>query len=386
MKLTNKQTLFATFLAASLCFTACNNDSNLVDPPVEETPEQEIPEKIYPVDFKFITLNTGTPSISYVKNDGNILLDYFKAANGTQINEDPYRALQIEERLYLLHGGNWADNGVVEVDPTTFELKHTINLKRTARFYAMEHLQGDTLVVAGRERGQGYNLALVSLSQEEFILDQLETGFEISSMKRIGSKLFVAGRQSQNNGVFTDAKLVVFDGDNLTIEGMRTILEVANMVNQSSDIAIDANKNFWISAKGESGITMYCVNPTTETVVHQVAMPTTITPAANLCYTLDNSGKTLYVRANKAFFAIDVTNPTTLEDPLFEYGRTTQSSLNDLKMTPQGTLLVVEEDMMPSAQRSVYELDPTKGGEIVTSYLVDQKASTIYVPKYEKQY
>lgn len=385
--MTNKTVLFATLFASSFFWTACNNDSTLIDPPIEETPEvEEEKETIYPVDFRFITLNN-SPSITFVSNEGEIREDYFYTANGFQINENPYCATQIEDRLYLTHGGSFADNGIQQVNPNSFEVINSFDFKRTGRFYAMEHIANDTVVVGGRERGQGYNLMVGSLENEEFMLSNLETGFDISVMKRIGNKLFVAGTRGQSNAVYIEAKLVVFDCDNITEAGMRTIIDDVNLSSNNSPIVIDKNKNIWIAASvgGASAIALYCINPETESIVHQIEFPSHINNYNEYCYTICNEGKSIYLRAYKSFFEIDVDAPITPEDPIYEYTKTSVSVLRDLDMTPEGTLLFIEGATTYNGPAHVVELDPTNEWKEENRYQIDGNARLIYVPKYERK-
>ncbi|MGL5981146.1 MAG: hypothetical protein ACRCZY_09780 [Phocaeicola sp.] len=381
--------LFTALLTATVLCTGCNKESQLPTPPGENPKPEEPEEDIYPVDFRFITLSN-SPSIDYITNKGEIHKDYFKSANNFQIGESPCCVTQIEDRLYLTHGGSWADNGIQQVDPTTFKVIKSYDFEKNGRFYAMEHITNDTVVVGGRERGKGYNLMVGSLEKEEFILSTLETGFEISVMKRIGNKLFVAGKRSQTNGEFNEAKLIVFDCKNLTQGGMRTILEDVNLSSNNAPIAIDKNKNIWIVASvgGANSVTLFCVNPQTEKLIHKIEFPSQVTIRGEYCYTLDNEGKTLYVRAYKAFYKIDVDTPVIPEDPTYDYLDTNVSELRDLDITPEGTLLLIE-GTTNSATRPDYivELDPrTKKWNEVKRYPVGLNTRSIYLPKYKKNY
>ncbi|MGL4493173.1 MAG: hypothetical protein ACRCT5_10025, partial [Tannerellaceae bacterium] len=136
-----------------------------------------------------------------------------------------------------------------------------------------------------------------------------------------------------------------------------------------------------------SGYMLYCINPATEQIKHEVQLPYTLSSLNELCYTIDNTGKTIYLRCHKAFFTVDVDTPVTPDEPVFEYIKTV-SELKDLDMTKDGTLLMIEQDLRAFAPSKIIELNPKKAGawEIVKEYTVDPVASQIYVAKYEKQY
>ncbi|MGL5014071.1 MAG: hypothetical protein ACRC6V_07265 [Bacteroidales bacterium] len=381
--MTKKTILFASILTTSLAFVGCSDD--LTDENNQALPKpEEDKEVIYPMDFRFITLNQ-SPSITYITKD-TIFEDYFLSANGFQINESPYCVTQIDDRLYITHGGNWADNGIQQVDPSTFKVLESYDFKRNGRFYAMEHIAGDTVVVAGKERGKGYNFMVGSLDSPNFMIDTLETGFEVSVMKRIGNKLFVAGTRSQSNAVWNEAKFVVFDINNITQDGMRTIIDEVNLSSTNSPIAVDKNNNIWIAAAVNGGITIYCIDPKSEVILHEVALPAHISNYNEFCYAIDNSGEKLYLRAYKAIFEIDINNPITPEDPVYEYVKSSVSNLRDLDITPEGTLLFIEGETNLNGPRYVIEIDPSNGWSTVGNYKVDGKASEIFVPKYEKVY
>lgn len=377
-----------SLLSLAIAFSACDNNVDVEKPTEPETK----PETVYPVDFKFITLNNEgnsgeTPSISYVRNDGTILLDYFKTANGFQINDNPLCATQIESSLYITHGGNWSDNGIHKLDPTTFNVIQSYDFKRDMKTYCMEHIGSDSIVVGGGTKDQDYNFVVASLSQNDFILSSFNVEFPITQIKRIGSKIFAAGTRSQNNGEYINARLIAFDTNAINKGGMRTVMSELNLPSYNAEFIVDKNKNIWIAGVKGSGYMLYCIDPATEQIKHEVQMPYTLSSLNELCYTIDNTGKTIYLRCHKAFFTVDVDTPVTPDEPVFEYIKTV-SELKDLDMTKDGTLLMIEQDLRAFAPSKIIELNPKKAGawEIVKEYTVDPVASQIYVAKYEKQY
>lgn len=377
-----------SLLSLAIAFSACDNNVDLEKPTEPETK----PEIIFPVDFKFITLNNEgnqgeTPSISYIKNDGTVLTDYFKAANGFQINDNPLYATQIEESLYLTHGGYWSDNGIHQVNPNTFKEIKSYDLKRDMQTYCMEHIGGDSILIGGAKGEQNYNFAIASLSKNDFILSTFDTGFPIKQAKRIGNKLFAGGTRSQKNGQYIESKLIAFDTNSIDQKGMRTVMDVLNLSSNSAEIIVDKNKNIWVAGAKQSTYVLYCIDPITEQIRHEIPMPYTLSTLNELCYTIDNNGKTIYLRCHKAFFTVDVDSPATPDEPIYEYIKTI-SGLKDLDMTKDGTLLMIEQDIKAFAPSKIIELNPKNEGnwEIVNEYSVDPVASKIYVAKYEKKY
>lgn len=383
-----KRTLFfSSFVSLIVLMGSCDNLVELDSPTGPETK----PETIYPVDFKFITLNNEgkqgeKPSISYVKNDGTVLTDYFYTANGFQIKDNPLHAIQIENSFYITHGSNWSDNGIHQINTSSFEVIKSFDFKREMKTYCMEHLSGDSIIVAGATKNADYNFVIASLTNEDFTLTSFNTGTPITQVKRIGNKLFAAGIRSQKNGEFIDAQLIAFDNTAINKEGMRTIMDVLNLPSFNAEFIIDKNKNMWVAGIKGSGYMLYCIDPKTEKVKHEVKMPNTLSSLNELCYTIDNTGKTIYIRCHKAFFTVDVDTPSNPDEPVFEYIKTV-SDLKDLDMTKDGHLLIIEQDMRAFAPSKIIELNPKEiTWEIVNEYTVDPVASQIYVAKYEKQY
>ena len=104
-------------------------------------------------------------------------------------------ALQIDDKLYIVHGGSWSDNGIIELNPNTFEIARTINLKNNVRSFVLEDLGDDLIAVGGSEFNKDYNLAVGSRKAEtdaEFVVAELNTDFTIHAMNGVGYKLFIA--------------------------------------------------------------------------------------------------------------------------------------------------------------------------------------------------
>ena len=138
-----------------MSLSSCDNDDNYIN---DNTDEEVTPpaETIYPVDFKYITFNhegnSGEkPSVSYTHKDGTTYADYLLQVNNFQVNDNPMNALQIDDKLYIVHGGSWSDNGIIELNPNTFEIARTINLKNNVRPFVIEDLGDDLIAIGGSE-------------------------------------------------------------------------------------------------------------------------------------------------------------------------------------------------------------------------------------------
>ena len=360
----------------------------IVPPPVDTIIPPPI-DPIYPVDFKFLTLNGSgrngeVPSVSYFKQD-TIILDYFKEANGEHIGNKPLRTTQIEDKLYIVQ--SWNNSNVEIVDPNSFKRLRKVGFNDLMA-YDLEYLGGDSAVVIGQEEdNKKMNFTVCNLKTDEFVQRSFNTGFSLSRALRIGNKLLVGGTQLSTYPV-KDSKLAIFDIDNMSNNNMRIISEKMNLFNSNSDFIVDKNGKVWFVANNDYNLICFCIDPETETIIQEIPLPVTMSTMKDLSYTLDNTGSTLYIRSHKAFYSMNVDAPGELDEPDYEYMEKTNVNLIDLKMTKEGTLLVIDQIQSTQFKGSkVLEFKTSTTGDwkIIKEYeLPKTSAISIYVAKYEK--
>lgn len=384
MKIKSKAIL-ALFLGAFISFgaTSCNNDDNFVD---NEEDENETTETIYPVNFRFITFNHQgnygeKPSISYIANDGSVYADYLMDVNSFQVKDNPMNALQINNRMFLVHGSYFSDNGILEVNPNTFEIIREINLKGIIRSYTAVNIDDNTLVVAGESMDTDDNVIVVDLTadDESLVKSQMAIDLPIHAMTRVGNKIFMASATTGN-------PLMVMNIDNITEGGVRTISENCRLTNRYNQFVKDKNGNLWIATISGSRVKMVCINPETEAIEKEIEMPYSMTTLNETAYTIGNDGVTLYVRNHKAFYKLDVNNPQELDEPSYEF-RDHVGLLKDLKITENGSLIIINQRQGSFTVSEVIEFDPTATGDWELARVdIGYIGSSIYVPNYEKKY
>lgn len=381
----NKKNVMQWFLLLACAFTigACSQDELLNENIDEPTPD--ITEPIYPVNFSCLTLNREGPygekaSISYIAKDGNVYPDYLKEVNDFQINDRPYGVLQDKDKLYLLHGSYWVDNGIIEVNPNTFEIVRQINLTNQLICTSIVKGNDDELIVAGEDKATDINMVVVSLNaknDDEIVVKSINTEFSIQAMERAGDKIFIAS-------TFADAPLAVMDINNLSVEGMRNVLDVCRLTDRNNKFVKDKNGNLWVANRAVTPIKMVCFNPETEKVVKEITLPSTASVLNETAYTIDNEGTTLYVRNHKAFYAIDINKDIAIDEPHYEY-REHVGALKDLKMNEDGKLLIINQRQESFSQSELVEFDPTAGDQWYKGKVnIGCQGNSIFIPRHEK--
>ena len=271
MKIKTKAIL-ALFLGAFISFsaTSCDNDDNFAG---NEEEENNTTETTYPVNFRFITFNHEgnygeKPSISYIANDGNVYADYLKDVNSFQVKDNPMNALQINDRMFIIHGSFWSDNGVLEVNPNTFEIVRNINLKSIIRSYTAVNIDDNKLVIAGDYNDTDDNIIVGDLSAEDenFVQSKMTIDLPVHAMTRVGNKIFMVSATSGK-------ALMVMDIDNITAEGVRTISESCRLTNRYNQFVKDKNGDLWIATINGSRVKMLCINPESESIIKELDMP-----------------------------------------------------------------------------------------------------------------
>lgn len=372
-------------LSAPLLFSACSDD---VITDATDDSDKEAPEVIVPVDFRYLTLNNEgscgeAPSVSFIHQNATVFPDYYNQVNGSQILPDPNATLQLKDKVFLAYGSNWNDNGIVKLNANTFVKEQELNLGTAMIPYAIEWLGGDSIFVAGRYKDDETNAFVASIKDKPVLTRKVDMGFTVRKLKRTGGKLFALGTKDNFNGEALTPLILVADIKNISNNGFRVIGEGYHLSSRYSDLCVDKNGNIWFAAD-KGGYKLFCIDTKTEKIIHTVDMPYSITTLNELAYTISNDGKVVYLRYHKAFYTIDVDNPQTLDEPVYEY-RKHVGQLNDLKITKEGNLLFIDQNMSCSSPSAVVEVKPQAGEwSLVSETTVGMVSKSIFVAKYEK--
>ena len=374
--------LFVPILGAALIFASCEKDSS-IDNQDDIVIDDNIVDKIEPVDFQYLTLNRTNmygevPSISFMSKDGVMTPRMYYQTNNEDFPSEAVNALQVKDRLFLVVCDYWGFSGFMEVNPNTLLKVSEHSLNGDFLPYDMISLGGDSVLLAGAENNGDYNIVIGDINSEEFTKRKINSGNDINYVRKIKNKVFFAGSYSNS------AVISVADINNINNDSFRTILEDVRLGSKSSNFCIDKNNNIWFSNKESGSYMIYCIDTESETVKHKVSMPRSITTLNELAMAISKDKDVIYIRNHKAFFTMNVDSPETPDEPLYEY-RDHVGVLNDLKVAANGNLLFLNETLGLGIPSEVIELSPNTNAEwsLVGITETGISSSKIFVPAYE---
>ena len=364
-------------LTVSLLF-ACSKSSQTPQPEIDQ------PDPIDPVEFSFLTINKsgmyGEPSsISFIDKKGNVQLDQYKQANGVQIADDPTSAVQIGNSLYLLQASRWDGSSLQELNPNTLQLINKIDLGKDIVPRQMVHLGKDSVMMLCSTNNLDYDIVVGSLSSEKFITKGLFTDLNLTAINKIGNKVFAVGATSSTSAERTKSSLVVFDIDNITLEGMRVINNNISIYSNRVFLLEDKNGIVWF-LNDETPLKFVGFDPKTEQIVNTIELPTVLNTLSGISYCIDNAKENIYFRTKKSFCKMNLVNTQSPDEPIYEF-LNGQRNFVDIKMTLDGKILTIDNVLNANSPSVVYEFSINGDKwENSASYEVDCGAVLLYIP------
>ncbi len=363
------------------------------DTPITITVEQKsttedgrIPEKIYPVDFRYLTFGPqgdyGAPSISYIKSDGTVVLNQFKDVNGENIGDTPNDILQSKDNLLVSIRSFYGSNKIEIINANSFKKIKTIDFGSKIAISNIVSLDDDRIFVAGSHK-IGYNrvfsIGTVDTKSENSMESIFDVDYKPRAAIKVDEKIVVVSK-------FPNTEILFFDTNNITLDGMR-ILNAGKISfdNSKASLVVDKNKMIWTVMQDQNyEVTLCCIDPVTETIIHDIIVPggSTIKTTA---IAMSNDGQNVYVRTHEAFYKVNVDKATFQDDPIFEHTEHT-GLVCDLKMTKEGTLLFIDQRYEANAMSRVYEYKENSDGSwvrlVADGVAVAPHTKLLYVAKY----
>ncbi len=347
----------------------------------EEDGEEEEDEEEEVAPLEFLLLNTITSSgmkqgISYFKeaseqSDQLLYVDYFGSENsGEAIMEDPVAAMIIDDFLIVACGGSPTPFGNIEVlDAATSERVRSIELA-TLQVATFASLGDGKILVGGTNKSGTANVVVVDYTTgavEEIAL----TSFNVQYVVVAGGKALVYGTipssldWSTMPPVTTPATyhFAIFDLDNLTSEGMRTVLEdYSAYVTVRHKFVADESGNIWLPTLNSDGSgSLSCFSTATEQITSSVAIPNASSAyATDISMTSSSDGDYIYVRVHEAIYDYSVAKGVINPDPMVSFNYQS-GNLRDLVMTRDGRFLFIDRDGDVSGG-VVYEVTKSESG------------------------
>ncbi len=341
-------------IATSLCFSSCSNHDTSI--------EEIIPEP--PTGIRFFTLNQSgsvhgqKPSISSMSYDGSIISDLYKSTNNLELGSEPQFMLPFQNSYLIAFADYWGANKIELVDAKTLEVKKQIDFGRDFAPYSICHLSDNNYLALGTGimvSDNPFSMALLNIGDEIQIKSSFDTDFTVTAACKVGNKIIVGGS-------YNDSQMAFFDSDNITMEGMRIMKDNRQMFGKHSSFFVDKNNKIWCATKPkDQNPKLCCIDPETETIIKEISIPSAST-LKTFGIAMSNDGNTIYVRTHEAFYKTKIDNLEFSDDPIFEHREHT-GSVNDLKMTKEGTLLFIDESLTPSQPSTVYEYRQASNGE-----------------------
>ena len=391
----NKKLFFTTLALAQVAlFIGCSDSKPNPEP---NTPSEIPSEIVYPVDFRYLTFgpggNSGGPSLSYIKNDGTIIVDHYKDVNGESIGESPNTILQSKENILVAVRNFHGSNKIEIINSNSFTKVKTIDLELAPS--SMISLDDDKVLVVGSYKKSSYGdrtyrIDIIDTKSANPKVSSIDLPYKVRTAVKVGDKVaLVCKRTMLPSFEFEGTEILFFDADNITLEGMRHIDSKQYSIEHSrASLEVDKNKKIWTIMQTDGGIVkLCCIDPLTEEIIHNVDIPlaTTLKTAA---IAMSNDGQYVYVRAYEAFYKVnvdDVNGDVFSNDPIFEHSENT-GTVSDLKTTKEGTLLFVDKRLEDNTPSRVYEYKENSDGTwtrlVKDGSAVAPHAMYIYVAKH----
>lgn len=231
-------------------------------------------------DVKMIVVNeggmgNGFGALTAITYDGTSKEDIFRDVNGRPMGDVAQSITCINGKYFVTMNNS---RKIEVVEPKTFKSLGTITYEKDGKPRFVVAISEDQAIVSD------LNSQLVRIDINNYqVLEYIDItpigAGSLEKMIRIGNKIFCAG----------DHAVVVFDVNNVTKEGARTI-DLGESIMKTAKPILDKNGKLWMMTYQEipdnyesvAQITLHCINPDTETVERTVAPQAAATTAENI--------------------------------------------------------------------------------------------------------
>ena len=323
----------------SLFFCGCTQEINY---------QNQVPENIRAIVINEGVFPNGTASITLLKTDGNVTQDIFRGVNNRPLGDVAQSITAINDLYYIP-----INNGtkVEVVNQTTFQSVETMTLHPNTIPMYITHLGGDSAVVSDQEFNSA--LMIVDLNhhkQRPFVRRTVDVGMRSFHMRVVANKLFVGGD-----------KLTAFDLGAIHTDQKRMLRNQAGQTIPVCDFAkiiCDYRDRLWVLSPDK----VYCIDPVTETCLHEITFDATVSNMWNKCIDISADKKRLYINAGASVYSLDVDQigATAMQHPIFTptLPEIAQGNIYSMHVSKEETIFLCNVFLNTETRATIYEYKP----------------------------
>lgn len=305
----------------------------------------------------------GTGSLTTISQKEKITQDVFRILNSRPLGDVPQSLKQIGNYYYIPVNNS---RKIEVINSKTFKSVETMVLDTNVIPMYIEHLGGDSIIVSDQSSSAiagspaFSSLLIVDINHNQprkIIKKSIKVNFPTFQMKVVEKKLFVAG-----------SSFSVFDLDDINENSRRDVLRVDGSKISVSDFAkicIDKNGLIWVLTANS----VVCVNPETETAVHEVAIEGINTMWGSL--DIDPKGENIYLNSKNKVYSVNVDNPITPTIPVITHDNNDEQwTTYTLGVSKENTIFMVRVQLGFSTRGRVFEY--RTDGKIAQKHMDDK--------------
>lgn len=291
----------------------------------------------------------GTSSLTTLSTDGGVEQDVFRRINNRPMGDVAQSLTRIGDYYYVPLN----NSRKVEVFETkTYRSIETMSIDLDVIPMYLTHLGGDSVAVTDQKMNS--KLMIMDINHNtnrKFVRRYIDLGGRSFQMQLLNDKLFVGGD-----------RLLVFDLNNLTGEGMRTIKRKDGSAIQTVDfskVVIDKNNLLWVLGHHQ----VICIDPVTEQTVYELEVGNLNINTWVSCIDISPDRSTLYFNSARKVYRIDIDNPVVPTTPIIDIDRKDQRTVYNMSVSKQNTIFFCEVLYGSISRAEIYEYEPSTGNE-----------------------
>lgn len=305
--------------------------------------------------LRAIVVNEGqfgyaTSSLTTLSTDGLVEQDVFRRINNRTMGDVAQSITRIGD-LYYVPLNN---SRKVEVFETkTYRSVETMSIDLDVIPMYVTHLGGDSIAVTDQKMNS--KLVIMDINHNtsrKFVRRSIDLGGRSFQMQLLNNKLFIGGD-----------RMLVFDLNNLTSEGMRSIKRKDGSAIQTVDfskVIVDKHNRLWVLGHHQ----VLCIDPVKEQTIFELEVGHLNINTWVSCIDISPDTSTLYFNSSRKIYSIDVDNPVVPTTPIIDIVRDNKRTVYNMSVSKQNTIFFCEVLYGSISRAEIYEYDPASGREM----------------------